>query len=227
MIINLHPARFPVFRLCVVFGWYSDLMCEVCSRITLPIVLPDTLPGMRIGSHAPKLARVVCEGCRLTMRRAPDRLIEDIPIRTAFRHEGPAASLVHQLKYRGHTGLVNVFAPAMLEALPSDAAVLVPIPRVWARRVRYGIDPAVELTMAMSRTVGLPVVRALVAPPLGAARAGRRKQHRDVVRFRVRSSVRGAVVVDDVVTTGATMRSAIATLGRQSVIAGLAATAAV
>lgn len=148
-------------------------------------------------------------------------------MRAAFAHEGAARVLVHRLKYEGLRGAAGPLAAAMAGRLPHGALHLVPVPRVAARSWRYGIDPALELARSVAALTGLGVVRALRAPLWAPALAGRTTDGRHPPAFRLaRPLPEGAVLVDDVLTTGATLGSAhLATGGRSA--GAVAATGAV
>jgi len=116
---------------------------------------------------------------------------------------------VHRLKYEGLVEAALLLAGPMAARLPSGTALLVPVPRVRWRRLRYGIDPAVVLAAALGRHTGLPVGDVLVPSWFGPVHAGRRRERRRPPRFGRRGSVGpGAVLVDDVVTTGVTLTEA-------------------
>lgn len=157
----------------------------------------------------------LCSSCRLALHRAePRRVGQGLRVAPALAHEGVARSLVHQLKYRGMNGAARALAIRMVPCLPDQARALIPIPRSWARLARFGIDPARELARELGRLTALPVVSCLVAPLWTPAHAGRPRGSRARPSFRVaRLPPHGSVLVDDVITTGATLDSASGVLG--------------
>lgn len=179
---------------CVVAPRYRDLMvCLACGRWS-----PEPL----------------CRACNETLAPAAERLLADgLLIRAPFRHEGTARSLVRSLKYRGLLAAAEYFAERMAPLLRPSAVAVVPVPRALARRLRYGVDPAAELAAAIGRRTGLPVVAALQAPVWWPRHAGRGRERRRGVSFVDRlPAPSGAVLVDDVATTGATLLAARAAL---------------
>lgn len=151
----------------------------------------------------------VCPACRRALRPGREQLVGGVYVRSAFAHEGPARWLVHRLKYEGVWGVAERLAAVMASLLPADAGVLVPVPRVEARRRLHGIDPGDALATALGARTGLPVMRALSAKPWVARRAGPAGRRRGTPVFSLRGAVGpGAVLVDDVVTSGTTLRAA-------------------
>lgn len=157
----------------------------------------------------------LCPGCRRSLRSAPDAVVAGMLVRSAFLHEGAARLLVRHLKYGGSTGAVRVLAHAMSERVPLDVDVLVPVPRSLGRRVRHGVDQAAELAGAVGGLLGLPVARVLRAPPLHRPNAGLRRGDRRAPTFVAwgRAPVGRVLLVDDVLTTGATLGAAASAMG--------------
>ncbi len=134
---------------------------------------------------------------------------------TAFEHTGLAADLMHGLKYRGVTGYARVVADELGPRLPQ--LPLVPVPRVWTRYLRYGVDPSAELAVSLGRSMGSPVWP-LLSRPLHTARRAGHNISRGAPAFALRRQVPTPVIlVDDVVTTGVTLRAAVNALGRPNV----------
>ncbi len=168
----------------------------------------------------------LCDPCVTSLARAPAQNVRGVSVEAGFRHVGAAVRLVHNLKYRRSLPAGRLLASAMVSGLPSDAAALVPVPRSFARRVRYGIDQAFVLAMDMERMTGLPVIRGLGAPLWWRRQAGADREHRHGIAFSpIEAIPTRAVLVDDVITTGGTVASALQAMGA-SEISVLVATSA-
>lgn len=130
-----------------------------------------------------------------------------------FAHEGPIRPAIHALKYRGEDRVASVLAPGLAGLLPPDASALVPVPRALLRRMRYGVDAGRVIAGALGRVAGLPVADVLRAPV--SHRSQLRRRRSEGLYFRsIGPAPCGAVLVDDVLTTGATLTAAAAACGR-------------
>lgn len=128
--------------------------------------------------------------------------------RAPFLFEGPARSAVHALKFKGWREVAAALARAMVEVAPpgSDAVTWVPLSR--RRLAERGFDQARVLAEAVGRAISLPVLglarRATdTAPQARRGGTDRRAAMEDAFRSAGTAPSR-VLLVDDVLTTGAT-----------------------
>lgn len=188
---------------CAGCGREGDPVCPSClpaldARLSLP-------PGVPLGLPA-------------------DLPVGLLQIEWCAPFSGVVRDALHQLKYGGERRLAGPLGDAIARRWSRAGAggdLLVPVPVHRDRAAQRGYDQAVLLTRASSRTLGLPVLEALERwlATIAQFQLDRRARATNVERaFRPRSTdallgVRGrwVVLVDDVMTTGATL-SACATV---------------
>lgn len=141
----------------------------------------------------------------------------------AFEHSGPARVLAHHLKYRGLVDYARLVAVALAPEIPQGP--LVPVARSMSRRLRYGTDPALLIATFLSRETGSPVYRLLRAPLHTSRRAGGDHDRRVAAPGLRKRTLESVVLVDDVMTTGATLEAAVFAIGVEQVRAAVVANA--
>ncbi|REK17312.1 MAG: ComF family protein [Actinobacteria bacterium] len=165
-------------------------------------------------------ARPLCKACFADLRPAPDRLLGGrVRAIAAFDHTGVAASLMHGMKYRGLRTILDLAIPLVAARL-EPGLTFVSVPRVWSRYLRYGIDPAEETARSLAAATSGRVAR-LIKRPIHASRRAGAERRPGPGRFHARSGLQGSyVIVDDVLTTGATVIAAMQALlpGRTAMV---------
>lgn len=175
------------------------------------VLLPASCPVCGVLGPAP------CPTCRAGLRPAPrgtgpagvDRC--DAP----FAYEGVGRELVARLKYRNARAALPFLASAMADLVdPAAVEVVTWAPTTADRRRRRGFDQAELLARGVARRLGRPCRGLLYRRPSGPCQTGRSlAERRHGPTFDVRRPVTARVLlVDDVVTSGATVAAAAAAL---------------
>jgi ComF family protein len=165
-----------------------------------------------------RAAEPLCAACRRLLRwLGPD----PVPVAPGLEawaplaYAGPAQAAVTALKFRGAARVADAMAAQVVANAPPgwlEGAVLVPAPLHPARLRRRGFNQAERLARAIARRAGVPVADCLARAGPRATQMGRGRAQRltgiegaIAVRPEARAPPRRVLVVDDVITTGATL----------------------
>jgi predicted amidophosphoribosyltransferase len=134
------------------------------------------------------------------------------PVDTAhapFLYAGPARAALLRLKFNGWRAVAEALGRSMAAVPTARADAVTWVPLSGARRSRRGYDQARALAAVVAPVLGLPLLRTLersVDTPPQSARGGaeRRRAMRGAFRAVGRAPPPSVLLVDDVLTTGAT-----------------------
>jgi len=190
------------------------------------------LPQQCLLCAAPAKAKLVCDACYvrlpwLTTTRCPQcalptgdggicgACLSQSPrfdhVSAAFAYAWPLAPLIHHYKYAGNLALAQLLAHALCARLTGGADLIIPMPLAPQRLRSRGFNQALEIARVVSRVTGVPLAA-------NACRRVRDSVPQASLPWRARAqNIRGAfvcdadlrgkrvAVIDDVMTTGATL----------------------
>jgi predicted amidophosphoribosyltransferase len=176
------------------------------------------LPARCVGCDRP--GPVLCRACGSVERLADTVDLRagpagQIVVYAAASYGGPIRTALIAYKERGRRDLARPLGELLASALPPGRTCLVPVPSSPAARRARGGDHVARLARVAARRRGpAPVVSALrlvraVEDSAGLGAASRAANVRQAMRAAgPRGQLRSAVIVDDIVTTGATLLEA-------------------
>jgi len=185
---------------CLLCGAESgpELLCPACIG-ELP-ALPESCPQCAL----PSPAAAVCGSC---INRSPHF---DATL-ALWRYEFPCDGLVQALKYRAQFALAGFFARSLASRPLPEVDVVLPMPLHAKRLAERGFNQALEIARGLARYRGTPieprgVLRVKNTPPqTELPYEDRAKNVRGAFLCELDLSGASVAVLDDVMTTGATL----------------------
>lgn len=191
----------------------------------------DTMLFRFIDDHIMPLSCVFCGiNTQHDRRRICAGCVADLPLQPSppppsgspltclvapYAYDFPMDAAIKAFKFGRRLWYGAAFADLVVDAagaLPADIDALLPVPLHWRRRWYRGFNQADELARPLARYLAVPVLRQarrVRATPFqsGLDATHRRGNLRGAFGVRGELSCRHALLVDDVVTTGATVEA--------------------
>jgi ComF family protein len=200
---------------------------RLCSRCwsAIRFIGPPQCAVCGMPFEIPSPEGAMCAAC-LGSHPAYDRA------RAVFRYDDGSRGLILSFKHGDRTEAAPAFGRWLMRAggeLVARADLIIPVPLHWTRLFRRRYNQSALLAQALAKISGVPVAldllrRRRATPSQGRlSRSGRRRnvQGAFVVRGASRERLRGrrVLLVDDVLTTGATVEACSVTLRRAGAVA--------
>jgi len=208
-------------------GFIGDRLAAAAGRLAAAV-----LPQHCLLCAAPAGAGPLCPACRDTLPALPSprcpvcaapspggtscgTCLKEVPhfdlSIAAYRYTYPVDKLVQALKYQHRLPLADFFAEILLQGARPAGDAIVPLPLSPQRLRERGFNQAVEIARPLARRLGLPLLTGIVSRPQDMPPQAtlpwqaRRKNVRGCFLGTTDLSGRALIVVDDVMTTGATL----------------------
>ncbi len=190
----------------------GDAVCEACAR-----ALPNRPSSACPRCGLPGLSGGCCAACERE-KPAYDATL------ALYDFVFPVDAMVHALKYRHRLSMASFFGAALAaraQDFGAHADLILPMPLHPRRLAERGFNQAVELARPLARTRELPLGLAVVSKlrdipaQAGLDREARLRNPRGAFECDMSLHGQRVIVVDDVMTTGATLGELARTLKRQ------------
>lgn len=185
-------------------------ICHLCdNRLTDP----NQIICDFCWENLPPVKLKVLDFCHKTLPDAPI-----LPSMSLWRFEGKAPEIIHMFKYQSYTKLARMIGEKMAQAILEEesfnkADILIPVPLHKTRERERTYNQSRLLCEAISKKTGQPVVNDMLyrvkytktQTKLSAAARLSNVKHAFQVKSNTRITGKSIILVDDVLTTGATL----------------------
>lgn len=162
--------------------------------------------------------KLVCKECIIALPVVETKTLDSpyiSSVTSVTSYKSTAKELLWKLKSSGAQEAANIMAECMVKLLPRDQKfIIVPIPTASSRVRQRGYDQAKLIARQIARKARLPYLNCLVrsgyAHQVGAGREQRLRQLETAFRVKNTELIKDSkiILVDDVVTTGASLEIA-------------------
>ena len=200
----------------VLTGMALPRVCEVCGR-----ELVEGEDFLCLHCRAGMRATLILDAGACVSRLPRAARVEQVVSLLPYSHTHPLCVLIRKGKYNGRPDLIEGLARIYAEMLVAERAlegvdVLMPVGMHWLKRMRRGYNQAEVIARTVGGMAGIEVGRAVRArrwhgPQARNTATARMENVRGMFAPVYAQSLAGlhVAIVDDILTTGATMSEAI------------------
>lgn len=222
MLHNTPKARFPDG----LFSPFSTLW-----NALIDLVFPPRC------EHCGRVDTSWCDACLQELEHIPitplARQIESFTVLATAPHEGVLQSAIHALKYANQPHLAQRLGLRLAQRILNDSLTfdrIIPVPLHITRQAKRGYNQSKELALALSLQTGIPVAEDFLQrqretrPQVGLSRQERLTNVAGAFVASHTVSEKRLLVIDDVCTTGSTLKACAEALYQQGAIEVMALT---
>lgn len=196
---------------CIECHQQGSIWCDWCR------LQHEPLPSRCFGCHAQTAGYEVCKTCR-----------KATPLKAVYvygEYKNINKEIVKSLKFGCKRHAASPIAKMLSEFLPyfNEKPMLIPVPSAPSHVRQRGFDHTLVMTRELSDKTGLPIVKLLVKTndirQVGSSRKQRLEQIKGSFRLKkfATDTPEHVILIDDVVTTGATLSEAARVLKQNGV----------
>lgn len=188
---------------CVGCRSIGSYLCGNCFDTLIPNDSP-----LCLACDKPAIGGVVHPGCKT--RYTPEG------VTAIFQFEPTIKALIHEMKYRGVTDIVPLASQFLIAGLPEnlpERIVVVPVPLYKTKKRERGFNQSELLAEEVARALRMPLGRRVLERTINTPSQTKldREERKENMRnaFVCGRQLKGVniLLIDDTVTTGATMTS--------------------
>lgn len=208
--------------------WLAPRQCGLCARAlaTNGVICPDCQRALPWNKYA-------CRRCALPIERGQicGACLSHPPVFeqciVPFRYEPPISTLIIQLKFQQKLRCARILGELLGESIQNQANKLpeciIPVPLHTQRIRQRGFNQAVEIARPLSKRFNIPLLyapcyrRKNTRPQSQLSAQGRRRNLKAAFGLQKNIPFQHVAIIDDVMTTGQTVRVLSQLLHREGV----------